>query len=73
MAVQRGRDAQGAGVGDGFAQEIDQRLANARILDTCGRKKKLHNVECLDSCVPEAEQALIARLDALVAGRAIMP
>ncbi|NJM27703.1 MAG: hypothetical protein HC856_04715 [Pseudanabaena sp. RU_4_16] len=60
MPVQRGGDAEGVGVGDRFAQEIDQRVANARVLDTCGCEKKLHDDWCLHGCVSEAEQALIA-------------
>ena len=59
MPVQRGGDAEGVGVGDRFAQEFDQRVANARVLDACGCEKKLHDGWCLHRCVSEAEQALI--------------
>jgi hypothetical protein len=35
MPISRRGNAQGAGVGDRFAREIDQRLLDARILDAC--------------------------------------
>jgi hypothetical protein len=37
VPISRRGNAQGAGVGDRFAQEVDQRLLDARILDACGR------------------------------------
>src|SRR5438105_6012732 len=42
VAIRRGRDAEGAALGDRFAQEIDQGVVDARVLDASGREKKPH-------------------------------
>ena len=36
VPVHRGGDAEGAGVGDRFAQQVDQRVVDARVLDASG-------------------------------------
>jgi hypothetical protein len=41
VPVRRGRDTEGAGLGNRFAQEVDQRVLDARVLDASGREKKL--------------------------------
>src|SRR3954468_19886135 len=41
VPVHRGGDAEGAGLADRFAQHVDQRVADARVLDAGGREKKL--------------------------------
>jgi hypothetical protein len=41
MAVLRCRDAEGTGILDRLPEQIDQRIADALIGDTAGRKKKL--------------------------------
>ena len=45
VPVHRGGDAEGAGVGDRLAQELDQRVPDARFLTPAGGEKKLH--DCL--------------------------
>jgi hypothetical protein len=42
VPVGRGGDAQGAGFGNGLAQEVDQRVLDARVLDAGGSEKKPH-------------------------------
>ena len=42
VPVRRGGDAEGAGLGDRLAQQVDQRVADARVLDAGGREEKLH-------------------------------
>src|SRR4029079_17908548 len=41
-AVGRGGDAEGAGLGDRLAEEVNQSIADARVLDAGGREKQLH-------------------------------
>ncbi len=43
VPVPRGGDAEGVGLGDRFAQEVDQRVVDARVLDAGGREQKLHD------------------------------
>src|SRR5215216_4604358 len=40
--VRRGRNAEGVGLGNRFAQKVDQRVVDARVLDASGREKKPH-------------------------------
>ena len=40
MPVRRGGNAEGAGLGNRFAQQVDQRLVDARVLDPSGSEKK---------------------------------
>jgi hypothetical protein len=40
--VHRGGNAEGAGLGNRFVQQVDQRVVDARVLDASGREKKLH-------------------------------
>ena len=42
MPVSRGRNAEAAGLGNRFTQEVEQRLADARVLDAGGSEKKPH-------------------------------
>ena len=42
VPVPRGRDAEGAGLGDRLAQQVDQRVVDARVLDAGGSEKKFH-------------------------------
>ena len=42
VPVHRGGDAEGAGVGDRLAQQVDQRVVDARVLDARGSEKKPH-------------------------------
>src|SRR5690348_3686282 len=42
MPVHGGRDAEGARLGNRLAEQVDERVADARVLDACGRQKKLH-------------------------------
>jgi hypothetical protein len=42
VPVRRGGDQEGAGIGDRFAQQADQRVVNALVLDTSGREQKPH-------------------------------
>src|SRR4051794_9943547 len=42
VPVLRRGNAEGVGVGDRFAQKVDQRVVDARVLDAPGRKEKLH-------------------------------
>jgi len=42
VPVPRSGDTQGVGVGDRFAQQVNQRVVNARVLDAGGSEKKLH-------------------------------
>src|SRR5207248_10256569 len=42
VAVLRRRDTQGTGVGDRLAQQVDQRIADTRVLDASGREKEPH-------------------------------
>ena len=42
QGVARGGDAEGAGLGDRFAEQVDQRVADARVLDASGSEKKPH-------------------------------
>ena len=43
VAVHRGGDAEGAGLGDRLAQQVDQRVADARVLDASGSEKQLQD------------------------------
>ena len=43
VPVPRSGDAEGVGLGDRFAQQVDQRVVDARVLDAGGREKKLHD------------------------------
>lgn len=43
MSVESGGDAQGAGVGDGFAQQIEQRCVDTRVLDAGGSEEQFHD------------------------------
>src|SRR6266496_5671638 len=40
--VRRGGNADGVGLGNRFAQEVYQRVVDARVLDPSGREKKPH-------------------------------
>src|SRR5690606_27963922 len=40
--VDRGGDAEGAGLGNGFAQQVEQRVVDAGILDTGGSEQQFH-------------------------------
>ena len=40
VPVRRGGNAEGAGLGNRFAQQVDQRVVDARVLDASGREKK---------------------------------
>ena len=42
VPVQRGGDAQGVGLGDGLAQQADQRFQDARVPDARGGQQELH-------------------------------
>ena len=42
VPVHRGGNAEGAGLADRLAQEVDQCALDARVLDASGREKKLH-------------------------------
>ena len=42
VPVPRGGDTEGVGVGDRFAQQVDQRVVDARVLDASGSEKKPH-------------------------------
>jgi hypothetical protein len=48
VPVLRGGDTEGAGLGDRFAEELDQRVADARVLDACGREQKLQVASRVD-------------------------
>src|SRR5205814_5598749 len=41
--IYRGRNAEGAGLGDRLTQELDQRAVDGRVLDACGCQKELHD------------------------------
>jgi hypothetical protein len=43
VGVSRGRDAEGAGFGNGFTQEVDQSIVDAGIFDTSGGEKEFHD------------------------------
>lgn len=43
IGVHRGGDAEGVGLGNRFAQEVDQRVVDARVLDASGSEKKPHD------------------------------
>src|SRR5207248_7150092 len=43
VGVRRGGNAEGAALGDRFAQEVDQRVVDARVLDAGGGEKKSHD------------------------------
>src|SRR6185437_12144031 len=42
VPVHRGGDTQGAGVGDRFAQQVDERVLDAGVLHAAGSEQKLH-------------------------------
>ncbi len=42
VPVPRGRDAEGVGLGDRLAQQVDQRVVDARVLDAGGSEEKSH-------------------------------
>src|SRR6478735_5893696 len=42
VAVPRRGDTEGVGLGNRFAEEIDQRVVDGRVLDASGREKKPH-------------------------------
>jgi hypothetical protein len=42
MPILRGRDAEGAGVRDRLAQQVDEGVLDARVLDAGGSEKKPH-------------------------------
>ena len=43
MPVYGRGDTESVGLGDRFAEEIDERVVNAPVLDASGREKKLHD------------------------------
>ena len=49
VPVHRGGDAEGAGVGDRLAQEVDQRVVDARVLDAGGREEKLQDASSMSA------------------------
>jgi hypothetical protein len=44
MPVQRRRNAEGIGLGDRLAEEVDQRVVDGGVLDAGGGEKKLQGV-----------------------------
>ena len=48
VPVHRGRNAEGAGLADRFAQQVDQRVADARVLDARGSEKKPQDASSVD-------------------------
>ena len=61
MGVDRGGDAEGAGLGDRFAQEVDQRVVDARVLDASGSEKKPHAASQSHHCRRERSKRLRIR------------
>jgi hypothetical protein len=48
VAVLRCRDAEGSGVGDSLAEQVDQRIVDAGVRHAPGREKKLHDATRFD-------------------------
>jgi hypothetical protein len=42
-SARRGGNAESVGVGDWFAQQVDQRVVDARVLDPSRSEEKLHD------------------------------
>src|SRR5262245_25518425 len=71
--VTRGRNTQGAGLGDWFAQQINQRVANAVVFDTSGREQKFHDsFPCRFRGSRMAPPVRIARLSTLLNKKSAM-
>jgi hypothetical protein len=49
VSVPGSRDAEGVGLGNRFSEQAYQRVADARVLDASGRKKKLHHPSLSDN------------------------